>query len=187
MHTAKPILVAVFLAIMISSIFAGTTASSELIVNGGFETGTVVGWTIIDNVMVVRNPRSGHFMLRLGARSGPGQVTQSFTLPSGTSGTVSFWYNAQPGDYKTVAFVATLLDQNGAIIMQWIGTTDYSWHQVTYNVEPKYSGSQLTLRFYGRLGFTYEPTDRVCVPQRIFCVRLIPAFVSLDDVSVTYI
>ena len=85
--------------------------------------------------------------------------------------------------------IVTLLDQNGGIITQWNGEIDYRWHQVTYNIDPKYAGSTLTLRFFGKPDLAHEVIDTFCPPPPLPCrhrVITYAVYSYIDDVSVSY-
>lgn len=182
-------LVAILLTILPSLGAQVAHGSTELIVNGDFETRSAFGWTVLGDVKAVTISHSGTYSLRLGSRNGPAQISQSFNLPPNVNASLSFWYLGVLGDYGTTALVATLLDQNGAVVGQWDGKIDYKWHQVTFSIDPKYSNSSLTLRFRGEIDFLHELSDLYCPPPPFPCrhrVIVYPVFVYLDDISVTY-
>lgn len=165
-----------------------TQAVNELISNGGFENGNTSGWTILGGVFVARFSRSGTFALRLGFARHSGQVSQSFNVPVGVAPTLSFSYRGEAGDDDKGALIATLLDQNGAIIAQWNGIIDYRWHQVTYQIDSKYAGSTLTLTFFGRPDLAHE-FIYYCRPPPFPCrhrVITYAVYSYIDDVSVSY-
>ncbi len=186
----RSLIVAVFLLVVVMSLGSiQTGASSELIVNGGFENGNPSGWTVLGSVFTARFSHSGTFSLRLGVGRLTGQVSQSFNVPTGVSPTLTFSYLGVPGDDDRGKLVVTLLDQNGAIITQWNGIIDYRWHQVTYGIDPKYAGSTLTLRFFGSPDLAHEIVELYCRPPPRPCrhrVLTYAVYVYIDDVSVSY-
>ena len=202
MNIQNFIVAAIFLALSISTAPI-TQASNQVIVNGGFEDGTASGWTAIGDVKAVRWAHSGFFGLRFGSifrtypyytyglsqSSRAGQISQSFRIPSGKAGTLSFWYLGIQGDYGETSLRASLIAQNGTAIIQWDAKIDYRWHQVTYEIGSRYSDQTLTLRFSGTPSISYDydggkdcRLGRPC-PGRV--IRYI-VYVYLDDISVTY-
>ena len=102
---------------------------------------------------------------------------------------LSVWYLGVPGDADTELLIVTLLDQNGNIITQWNGIIDYRWHKITYNIDPKYAGSTLTLRFFGRPDVAHESVETYCPPPPLPCrhrVITYAVYTYIDDVSVSY-
>ena len=183
------ILILIVLALTISSGFAITQASSELLSNGGFEDGNLTGWTVIGNARAIRYSHSGVFSVQLGSRSGTGQISQQFKIPSAQTGKLSFWYLGVPGHYGTTTLSISLIAENGEIIAQWNGKIDYRWHQVTYEISSNYSGQTLSLRFFGRPDLIHENPDRICLGHA-FCFRphkviIYPVFAYVDNVSAT--
>jgi hypothetical protein len=91
---------------------AGAVANP--IVNGGFETGSLSGWTASGAAtsVVSSGAHSGTYAARLGSTSptnGDSSVAQSFTASGG--GTLSFWYNVTCPDTVTYDWAtATLAD-----------------------------------------------------------------------------
>lgn len=189
MKIQNPIAVAFLLLVAITSGTMAVQASNEAVTNGGFETGNLAGWAVVGSAVVVHYiSHSGKFSLQLGSRGNTGQASQEVTLPAGSSGTLSFWYMGEPGDYGTTALIATLLGPNATIIVQWNGKIDFKWHQVTFNIDSQHSGQPLTLRFYGHTDLIYDSYE-ICSNHSMRCftrVYTYPVYVFIDQVSVTY-
>jgi hypothetical protein len=84
------------------------------ITNGGFETGSLSGWTAAGTTSVTTSgPHGGTYAAQLGSTSptnGDSSVTQTFTAPAGTS-TLTFYYEMSCPDTVTYDwFTATLKD-----------------------------------------------------------------------------
>src|SRR5260221_12852772 len=82
---------------VVSLWFVNRTSAQEFIVNGGFETGDLTGWTQIGNTGftgVVNNPagaHSGTFYFSSGPVGSLGGITQTAATTAGANYTLSFW------------------------------------------------------------------------------------------------
>jgi hypothetical protein len=110
------------------------------IVNGGFETGTLSGWTSIGATSITTaGPHSGTYSAFLGSTSptsGDSSISQTFTAPSGTT-KISFWY--LPTCPDTVRYdwtTATLRDNTTGTTKTILSKTcaTASWRQVTASI-----------------------------------------------------
>ncbi|MEP7019409.1 MAG: hypothetical protein ABI808_02065 [Pseudonocardiales bacterium] len=84
------------------------------IVNGGFEAGTLSGWTSTGSTSVVSTgAHSGTYAARVGstAPSTDSSISQTFTAPSGSTG-LSFWYNVTCPDTVTYDWATATLKDN---------------------------------------------------------------------------
>jgi hypothetical protein len=82
------------------------------IVNGGFETGDLTGWTATGVTAIVRTSHSGAFAARVGSTSPStdSNLSQTFTVPA-AGGKLTFWYRMSCLDkVKNDWFTATLHD-----------------------------------------------------------------------------
>jgi hypothetical protein len=160
---------AMALAVVGVMISAGTSsATTNLIVNGGFETGDFTGWTVAGDATGVATtgfdgfaPHSGTYFAALGdtSESYPyGTLSQTVTDASGQALTLSYWLasdGAQPNYFDAT----------------WDGTL-ISGSQITNSNAFGYIDYQFTVVGTG--------TDTL-----LFHEQNVPAYDALDDVSLT--
>jgi hypothetical protein len=98
-----------------ASIGLTVTALPSLLVNGGFETGNLTGWTSTGSANVVTSGcHGGTFCARVGSPSptnGDSSIRQTFTTPAGSNPILSLWYNVTCPDTLTYDWAtATVTD-----------------------------------------------------------------------------
>jgi hypothetical protein len=115
-----------------------STSGGGGLVNGGFETGNLTGWTAsgASETVVSSGCHGGTYCAQLGATTptnGDSTVAQTFTAPAGATG-ISLWYKMTCPDTVTYDWaVATLKDNTAgttATLITKICTTN-SWTNVT--------------------------------------------------------
>jgi hypothetical protein len=116
-------------------------SSGSAISNGGFETGTLTGWTCGGQAAVcsitTTNPHSGQYAAMLGSASptnGTSSIAQTFTVPAGSS-TLAFWYDVTcPDTVNRDWATATLKDNTTGATKTPLPRTcaaNSGWKQVT--------------------------------------------------------
>lgn len=141
------------------------TASANLIVNGGFETGDATGWTFTPaasgTLFYVANglQHSGHYSAFYGAVTPPNMdsLSQTLTTTPGRSYTIDYWLENLDGP------------SNGFLV-QWGGTT---LSQITD------SGP------FGYTHYTFTSTTTSGSTLLSFSGYQVPSYFTLDDVSVS--
>ena len=107
------------------------------ITNGGFESGSLSGWTATGaSESVSTTAHSGTYSARLGSTSptnGDSSISQTFTAPSGATG-ISFWYRMSCPDTVSYDWATATLKDNTAgttkTLLTRICTTN-PWTQVS--------------------------------------------------------
>jgi hypothetical protein len=91
--------------------------TTSTIINGGFETGDLTGWTFSGSAgTVVSGGHSGNFAARMGATTptnGDSSISQTFTAPAG-GGQLAFWYQVHCPDTLTYDWATATLTDNTA-------------------------------------------------------------------------
>ena len=92
-----------------------TSSGGSGIVNGGFETGNLNGWTISGTASARTTPHSGTYSARVGSTSPThtSSIAQTFTVPAGRS-VLSFWYREVCGDTVLNDWATATLRDNTA-------------------------------------------------------------------------
>jgi hypothetical protein len=155
------------------SLTVTATGGSQGVVNGGFETGNLSGWSTSGafTPVISTTPHSGSYSARLGSTSavnGDSTLTQTLALPAGNP-QLTFWYQPHCPDSLTY-------DQQQMQVRSTAGATlatvlnvcsnSGAWTQVSFDLTP-YAGQTVVLWFNDHDdGY---PTD--------------PTYFLLDDVS----
>jgi hypothetical protein len=139
-----------------SSCIASKEGSGAEIVDGGFE-GSLAGWERGGEKPPIDSTAEAHggtWSLRLGATTttepaGDSWASQSLSIPSGSAGTLSFWFFAKSAD--TIANdwqEATIQDASGATLRTIFHETSNArvWTRQTVDLAP-YAGRTITIRF----------------------------------------
>jgi carbohydrate binding protein with CBM4/9 domain/PEP-CTERM motif-containing protein len=137
-----------------------TTASAQLVTNGGFETGDFSGWTTFGNFEfsgVSSLPHSGNFGAFFGPVGAVGGISQNIATNPGQSYTFSFWLAGGGDPVNSVE-----ADWDGSTVF---GVSDAFFPGFTQETFTKLASSSLT-----NISFSFQND---------------PQFWILDDVSVT--
>jgi len=150
------------------------TAASQGVVNGGFETGNLNGWTASGAFapVISTTAHSGSYSARLGSTSavnGNSTLTQTVAIPSGSS-RLTFWYQPHCTDSITYDQIqAQIRNTSGATLATVVNVCSNSgaWTSVAFDTSA-YAGQTVVLWFNDHDdGY---PTD--------------PTYFLLDDVAV---
>jgi Putative Ig domain len=135
-----------------SAAFTWTISSSSgggnAIVNGGFETGSLSGWTASGATtgVTTSTPHSGSYAALLGNPSSPtngnSSIAQTFTAPSGSSH-LTFWYNVACPDTVTYDWATATLRDNTTgsttTVLPRTCNNNKVWVQVTASITAGHS------------------------------------------------
>ena len=166
--------------VLLIALSGAAGATTQVIVNGGFETGSLSSWTAATGTLAPTVSKtqvhSGTYSALLGKTAKPevngdSSVYQTITIPAGSTASLSYWY--YPSTTDTISYVwqeALVRNTSGttlATVMK-VASNAKAWTNVTYNLTP-YAGQ--TIQVYFDVHGDGYSSDYV--------------YMYLDDVSVT--
>ncbi len=147
-----------YVGMYLDTVAVTNTATTQLIQNGGFETGSLIDWTaagaIVPTVSIAEE-HSGSYSALLGSIAKPelngnSDITQTITIPSSaTTATLTFWYWPVTNDTITYAWQeAQVQNTSGATLAEVfkVASNAKAWTEVTYDLSP-YIGQTVVIYF----------------------------------------
>jgi hypothetical protein len=152
------------LAFVVAALGMSTQASANLVLNGGFETGTFADWTLAGNsgfISITNLAHSGNFAASFGAVGSDTFLSQSQLLSTtvGASYTLSYWLRNDGGSPNNFS-------------ASWGGVV------IPGSVLVNAPGQPYTQ-------YTFTEVATTATTDLTFSFRQDPAFWQFDDVSVT--
>lgn len=147
-------------AITAALAYAAPACGANLVTNGGFETGSLSGWTISGNMSfftVDNMAHSGSFAGRFGPAGSVGTLSQTLSTVAGQTYTISFWLEDDGG---TPSSFEAAFGGNELVALSNPNAFDYTLY--SYSLTASSASTLLSFSF-----------------------RQDPAYFHLDDVSVS--
>lgn len=169
-----------------------SAAGTDPLVNGGFELGTLSGWSSTGNVAAGPGAHSGGYTAVLGLATTPAQgdstLSQTFTVPA-NGALLRYWLYGHavdaPSDYASVMLTDNTAGTTTALIAQTYASPPYQdWLDISHDLTP-YAGHSVTLTFlnheagWGSPTYTYIDDVSLLVPGD-FSVGLSPSSKSVQ-------
>ena len=182
-HTPRAIAFAVCCVL----VAAGPAAATEMLTNGGFESGPAIppvpgtqsvppgsaalnGWSVVGGAITIvtdtyYQPQAGSRSVALSA-SGPGGITQTFATSAGSPYRLTFWLSGEP---FTTPLIKHLRVQAGSVTRDYEFDTTPAWHWdmhwTRYALDFTGTGSTTTVTFTSLDAGAYGPAVESAVVE----------------------